>query len=150
MLSAYVTSSLLLLDLQFLPDVCEEEASPEHQERISSLVQVKPEPPQIKEEQEETLLRPEEAAGSPLTLPAVKSEADEDEDRKTEPLASTSTGHMTTQADVEDSGASQPASADQLLSPHSSESDADDSDESALNTLKSHSTQHVGGQEGVF
>ena len=104
-------------------------------------------PPQIKEEQEE------EAGGSTLTLLAVKSEGD-DENRETAPVASTSTEHMKTQADVEDCGTSQPTSDDHLLSSHCSESETEDSDEweetrgdqSALNTLKSHKTQHVGGQ----
>ena len=50
MLCADVTSSLLLLDLPLLP-VCKEEVSPE-------------EPPQIKEEQEDVLDRPEEADGA--------------------------------------------------------------------------------------
>ena len=58
--------------------VCKEEVSPE-QERSSSLLQEEPEPPHIKEEQEEILQRPEEPDGSTSTLPAVKSE-DDDED----------------------------------------------------------------------
>ena len=87
-----------------------------------------------------------------MTLLAVKSEGDEN--RETEPVASTSTEHMKTQADVEDCGTSQPTSDEQLLSSHCSESDTEDSDEweetrgdqSALNTLKSQNTQNVGGQ----
>ena len=57
--------------------VCKEGVSPEH-ERIPSLLQEEPEPPHIKEEQEELLQRPEEPDGFMLTLLAVKSEADED------------------------------------------------------------------------
>ena len=59
--------------------VCKEEVSPE-QERSSSLLQEEPEPPHIKEEQEEILQRPEEPDGSTLTLPALKSEEDVDEE----------------------------------------------------------------------
>ena len=95
--------------------MCKEE------ERNSSLVQEEPQPLQIKDEQQEQLLqRPEEAAGSTLTSLAVKRE--DDENRDTEPLASTSTEHMKTQA-------SQPTSDDQLLSSHRSESDTEDSDD---------------------
>ena len=103
--------------------MCKEE------ERKSSLVQEELQPLQIKEEQQEELQRPEEAAGSSLTLQAVKHE--DDENRDTEPLASTSAEHMETQSDVEDCGASQPTSDDQLLSSHRSESDSDyeDSDD---------------------
>ena len=101
--------------------MCKEE------ERNSSLVQEEPQPLQIKDEQQEQLLqRPEEAAGSTLTSLAVKRE--DDENRDTEPLASTSTEHMETQAHVEICGASQPTSDDQLLSSHRSESDSEDSD----------------------
>ena len=132
--------------------VQEESKSPKY-ERIPSAVQEEPQLPQIKEEQEELFQRPEEAGGSTLTLLAVKSEGD-DENRETEPVASTSTEHMKTQADVEDCGTSQPTSDDQLLSSHCSESDTEDSDEweetrgdqSALNTLKSHKTQTEGGK----
>ena len=114
------------------------------------LVQEEPEPPQIKEA---LLQRPEEADGSTLTLLTLKSVHD-DENREMEPLSSTSTEHMKTQADVEDCGTSQPTSDDQLLSSHCSESDiTEDSDEweasvdqSPLNTLKSHKTQRVEGQ----
>ena len=70
-----------------------------------SLVQVKLEPPQIKEEQEEELVqRPEDGT----------------ESRETEPVAGTSTGHMKTQAGVEDCATSQPTGGDQLLSSHCS------------------------------
>ena len=91
-----------------------------------------------------------------LTLVAVKSEDDGEE---TEPLPSTSTEHMKTQADVEDCGTSQPTSDDQLLSSsHCSQSDTEDSDEweesrrdqLALNTPKPHKTQHVGGKQKRF
>ena len=71
--------------------MCKEEDSPDQQERSLSLVQVKLEPPLIKEEQETLFLRPEEGDGSTFTLVAVKVE--DDEDTKT-PLASTSTEHM--------------------------------------------------------
>ena len=105
--------SLYFFPLDFLHiTVCKEQVSPE-EEWSSSLVQEEPQPPQIKEEQEELLHRPEEAGGSMLTLLAVKSEGD---DESREPVASTSTEHMKTQADVEDCGTSQPTSDDQLLS----------------------------------
>ena len=147
-----VSHCIFFLDVLHLP-VCKEEVSPE-EERSSSLVQEEPEPPHIKEEQEELLQRPEEVDGPMLTLLAVKSEGDDGENRDTEPVASTSTEHMKTQADVEDCGTSHPTSDDQLLSSHCSESDiTEDSDEwepsvdqSPLNTLKSHKTQHVEGQ----
>ena len=131
--------------------MCKEEVSSE-EERSSSLVQEEPEPPHIKEEQEEELLqRPEEVDRSMPTIVAVKSEADDGENRDTEPVASTSTEHMKTQADC---GTSHPTSDEQLLSSHCSESDiTEDSDEwepsvdqSPLNTLKSHKTQRVKGQ----
>ena len=66
-MSADVISSLSLLDVTLLP-VCEEEVSLEQQERSINVVQLNPEPPQIKEEQEELLQKPEEAGGSTLTL----------------------------------------------------------------------------------
>ena len=98
--------------------LCKEETPPEQHVGNSSLVKEEPEPPHIKEEQEELLLRPEER----LTSLAVKSEDDGEE-----PVARTLTDHMKTQA--EDCGTSQPASNDVLLSSHCSESDTEDSDE---------------------
>ena len=87
--------------------MCKEE------ERKSSLVQEELQPLQ-KEEQQEELQRPEEAAGSSLTLQAVKHE--DDENRDTEPLASTSTEHMKTEAYIDYwIPSSPPASDDQLL-----------------------------------
>ena len=83
-----------------------------------------PQPPQIKEEQEELLLRPEEE----LTSLAVKSE-DVDENTETEPVASSPAEHMKTQADVEDCGTSQPTGDDQLLSSPCFEPDTEDCDE---------------------
>ena len=91
--------------------VQEESKSPKY-ERIPIVVQEEPQLPQIKEEQEELFQRPDEAGGSTLTSRAVKSE-DDDENRETEPVASTSTEHMKTQADVVDCGTSQPTSDDQ-------------------------------------
>ena len=98
--------------------LCKEEAPLEQHVGNSSLVKEEPEPPHIKEEQEELLLRPEER----LTSLAVKSEDDGEES-----VARTLTEHMKTQA--EDCGTSQPASNDVLLSSHCSESDTEDSDE---------------------
>ena len=69
--------TFLLLDIMHMA-VCKEEDPPE-QERRPSLLKEEPEPPHIKEEQEEILQRPEEPDGSTSTLPAVKSE-DDDED----------------------------------------------------------------------
>ena len=89
-------------------------------------------PLQIKEEQEEELLqRPEEDAGSTLTSLAVKSEDDDNENRETESLASTSTEHMKTQAYINYFvPSSEPASDDQILSSNCSESDiTEDSDD---------------------
>ena len=45
----------------------------------TSLLQEEPEPPYIKEEQENLLQRPEEPDGSTSTLPAVKSEDDNED-----------------------------------------------------------------------
>ena len=106
---------------------------------LDILVQEEPQPPQIKEEQDELLLRPEEG----VTLLAVKSE---DESREAEPVTITSAEHMNTQA--EDCRTPQPTTDDQLLSSHLSESDTEDSDECeetkeynlALNTVTSHTT----------
>ena len=61
----------LFLDILHIV-VCEEEVS-------SSLLPEEPEPPRIKEEQEELHQRPEDSVGSMLTLPAVASEVDDEE-----------------------------------------------------------------------
>ena len=60
-----------MLDVLHNP-VCEE-VSPE-EERGSSLIKEEQQPPQIKEEHEELLQRPEQADVSTLTLLAVKGE----------------------------------------------------------------------------
>ena len=96
------------------------ELSPGHQERSSSLVQEEPESVQIKQK---LLQRPVEDEGSTLTSPAVQSDED------TEPLASTSTQHMNTQAGVEDRGTSAATTDNQLLSSSELDSDSDSGDE---------------------
>ena len=119
-----------------------------------SLLQEEPEPPHIKEEQQDILQRPEGSAGSMLTFISVKHEGN-DENRDLEPLASTSTEPLKSQAGVEDCGTSQPTSDDLFVSPRCFESDTEYSDEcedtredqSTLNTLKSHETQNVEGQQ---
>ncbi|XP_071383774.1 cyclic nucleotide-gated channel beta-1-like [Centroberyx affinis] len=121
----------------FPPDVqqllvSEEEVPPEQQDWSPSLDQEDPEPPHIKEEQEELrtgqegerLGGPEEAdiTEFPFTPVPVKSEDDEEkpqssqlhqsqteENREAEPLASSSTEQMKTEADGEDCGVSEPA-----------------------------------------
>ncbi|XP_078146648.1 uncharacterized protein LOC139932502 [Centroberyx gerrardi] len=112
--------------------VSEEEVPPEQQDWSPSLDQEDPEPPHIKEEQEELwtsqegeqLQGPEEAdiTEFPFTPVPVKSEDDEEkpqssqlhqsqteENREAEPLASSSTEQMKTEADGEDCGVSEPA-----------------------------------------
>uniref|UniRef100_UPI003AABB8E1 uncharacterized protein n=1 Tax=Centroberyx gerrardi TaxID=166262 RepID=UPI003AABB8E1 len=112
--------------------VCKEEVPPEQQDWSPSLDQEDPEPPHIKEEQEELwtsqegeqLQGPEEAdiTEFPFTPVPVKSEDDEEtpqssqlhqsqteENREAEPLASSSTEQMKTEADGEDCGVSEPA-----------------------------------------
>ncbi|XP_071397777.1 gastrula zinc finger protein XlCGF57.1-like [Centroberyx affinis] len=112
--------------------VSEEEVPPEQQEWSPSLDQEDPEPPHIKEEQEElwTSQEGEQHQGLeeaditkfPFTAVPVKSEDDEEkprssqlhqsqteENREAEPLASSSTEQMKTEADGEDCGVSEPA-----------------------------------------
>ncbi|XP_071378224.1 zinc finger and SCAN domain-containing protein 12-like isoform X2 [Centroberyx affinis] len=118
-------------DLQQLL-VSKEEVPPEQQEWSPSLDQEDPEPPHIKEEQEElwTSQEGEQLQGLeeaditkfPSTSVPVKSEDDEEkpqssqlhqsqteENREAEPLASSSTEQMKTEADGEDCGVSEPA-----------------------------------------
>uniref|UniRef100_UPI003AB03581 uncharacterized protein n=1 Tax=Centroberyx gerrardi TaxID=166262 RepID=UPI003AB03581 len=168
--------------------VSEEEIPPEQQDWSPSLDQEDPEPPHIKEEQEELwtsqegeqLQGPEEAdiTEFPFTPVPVKSEDDEEkpqssqlhqsqteENREAEPLASSSTEQMKTEADGEDCGVSEPArnldpashlqpTSDGKTS-DSSEPETEDSDDdwketrepqSGLDSLKSKKTQRVGGQ----
>ncbi|XP_071385131.1 zinc finger protein OZF-like isoform X2 [Centroberyx affinis] len=142
--------------------VSKEEVPPEQQEWSPSLDQEDPEPPHIKEEQEELwtsqegerLQGPEKAdiTEFPFTPVPVKSEDDEEkpqssqlhqsqteENREAEPLASSSTEQMKTEADGEDCGVSEPA---RNLDPashlqatsggktsHSSEPETEDSDD---------------------
>ena len=72
-----ISHLFLLLDILSMV-VCKEEVSPEPEGR-SSLLQEEPEPPHIKEEQEEILQRPEEPEGSTWTSAAVKSEEDDED-----------------------------------------------------------------------
>ena len=94
------------IDIRLLPP-CKAELSAEHQEQNSSLVQEEHgESAQIKEEQEELLLRPEEG----LTPLAVKTE---EIDEQTETVASSIPAeHMKIQADEEGCGTSQPTGDD--------------------------------------
>ncbi|XP_071373150.1 zinc finger protein OZF-like [Centroberyx affinis] len=142
--------------------VSKEEVPPEQQDWSPSLDQEDPETPHMKEEQEELwtgqegerLQGPEEAdiTEFPFTPVPVKSEDDEEkpqssqlhqsqteENREAEPLASSSTEQMKTEADGEDCGVSEPA---RNLDPashlqatsdgntsHSSEPETEDSDD---------------------
>ncbi|XP_029914151.1 zinc finger and SCAN domain-containing protein 12-like isoform X4 [Myripristis murdjan] len=112
--------------------VSKEEVPPEQQECSPSVKQEEPEPPHIKEEQEELNITKD----IPFTPAPVKSEDDEEraqssqlhqsqteENREAEPPASSSTE---TEADEEDLQAS---SDGQLLSSHSSESETEDSED---------------------
>ena len=133
--------------------VIKQEVDPEHREWSSSLVQELPEPPHIKEEHDDLQQRPEDAVGSPHALLAVKTEDDDGNiSRESEILVITSIEHMETQAGVEDCETSQPTRDDQLLSPHRSESDTEDSDDSektregqsVANTQDSHKNTYRG------
>ena len=102
--------------------VCKEEVSSEQQEITSSLVQDEPQRPQVKDE----------------------------ENRETESLVSAS-NEMEKQADVEDSGASQPTSDDQLLFSRNNIMNYDEWEEArqvqaTLNALKSRRRNNVNGQ----
>ncbi|KAM4634129.1 uncharacterized protein ACJ7VT_007690 [Polymixia lowei] len=152
---------------------CKEELSPEQQEWSPSLCKEEPEPPHIKEEQEEPILGLEEAEVPTLTLLPEQSENNEEEqssqlnptqteeNREAEHLASTSTEQMKTEPDGQDSGVSHPASDlkptsdGQPLSSDCCETETEDSDDdwkesrepqSSLNTLKANKTQRVEGQ----
>ncbi|KAI3358268.1 hypothetical protein L3Q82_003266 [Scortum barcoo] len=140
-----------------------EEVLPEQQDRSSSLDQEDPEPPHIKEEQEEVwssqegeqLQGLEEADISkfPFTPVPVKSEDDEEKPQSSQ-LHQTHTEQMETGADGEDCGGPEPArnsDPDQHLQPDADEKPSDSSDpetddsydweetretQSGLNTLK--------------
>ena len=142
--------SLLILGHSLLP-VFKDEVSPEQQESRQSLVQVKLEPLQIKDEQQI----------SPI-LVQVKLETPQVKEEQVEELLVRHDSHA-----VDDCGASQPRD-DQLLSSHGSESDTEDSDDwtspcpesdiedsdweetgeghSALNKLTLHKKQNVEGR----
>ncbi|XP_029932545.1 zinc finger protein 879-like isoform X2 [Myripristis murdjan] len=116
-----------------------------------------PEPPRIKEEQQELWVSQEAEQLQDIKVPftdvTVKSEDDEeeagpsqlhqsqtDESREAEPPASSSTVKMETEAageqlagNVDPAADLQPASNGQLLSSHSSDSEADDSEEDMVN-----------------
>uniref|UniRef100_UPI003AAF1B75 uncharacterized protein n=1 Tax=Centroberyx gerrardi TaxID=166262 RepID=UPI003AAF1B75 len=137
LLDAVFKPRLELCRAVFPPDVqqllvSKEEVPPEQQDWSPSLDQEDPEPPHIKEEQEELwtsqegeqLQGPEEAdiTEFPFTPVPVKNEDDEEtpqssqlhqsqteENREAEPLASSSTEQMKTEADGEDCGVSEPA-----------------------------------------
>uniref|UniRef100_UPI003AABF55E uncharacterized protein n=1 Tax=Centroberyx gerrardi TaxID=166262 RepID=UPI003AABF55E len=168
--------------------VSEEEIPPEQQDWSPSLDQEDPEPPHIKEEQEELwtsqegerLQGPEEAdiTEFPFTPVPVKSEDDEEkpqssqlhqsqteENREAEPLASSSTEQMKTEADGEDCGVSEPArnldpashlqSTSDGKTSDSSERETEDRDDdwketrepqSGLDSLKSKKRRSVEGQ----
>ncbi|XP_042291807.1 uncharacterized protein LOC121913180 isoform X2 [Thunnus maccoyii] len=146
-----------------------EEVPPEQQEWSSSLDQEDPEPPHIKEEQEElwTSQEGEQLLGLEdtdvikvkLTPVPVKSEDDEEKPQSSK-LHQRQTEQMRTEADGEDCGGSEPARnshLDQPLQPDtddktsdSSEPDTDDSDfwtqtrqsQSDLNSMKNKGSQN--------
>ncbi|KAI3358271.1 hypothetical protein L3Q82_003268 [Scortum barcoo] len=131
--------SLVTQDVQQLL-VRKEEVPPEQQDRSSSLDQEDPEPPHIKEEQEEVwssqegeqLQGLEEADISkfPFTPVPVKSEDDEEKPQSSQ-LHQTHTEQMETGADGEDCGGPEPArnsDPDQHLQPDADEKTSDSSD----------------------
>ncbi|XP_036949791.1 zinc finger protein 771-like isoform X1 [Acanthopagrus latus] len=92
---------------------CKEEDPPEQQERSSSLDQEEPEPPHIKEEQEELWTRQEgeqlpglEEADIKFTFTSVtvRSEEDDEEEPQSSQLHQRQTEQMETEADGEDCG----------------------------------------------
>ncbi|XP_044192010.1 gastrula zinc finger protein xFG20-1-like isoform X1 [Thunnus albacares] len=101
-------------DIQQLSE-SKEEVPPEQQEWSSSLDQEDPEPPHIKEEQEELLTSQEreqlqgligvDIPSSPLSVKSPR----KTENREAEPTASSSTEQMETEADGEDCEGSEPA-----------------------------------------
>ncbi|KAI3359036.1 hypothetical protein L3Q82_015412 [Scortum barcoo] len=120
--------------------VRKEEVPPEQQDRSSSLDQEDPEPPHIKEEQEEVwssqegeqLQGLEEADISkfPFTPVPVKSEDDEEKPQSSQ-LHQTHTEQMETGADGEDCGGPEPArnsDPDQHLQPDADEKPSDSSE----------------------
>ncbi|KAL7374719.1 hypothetical protein ABVT39_006039, partial [Epinephelus coioides] len=145
--------------------VVKEEVPPEQQEWSSSVDQEDPEPPHIKEEQEELWISQEgeqlqgleedDITKFTFTPVPVKSEDDEEKPQSSQ-LHQRHTGQMETEAEGEDCGGAEPASnsdPDTHLQPEtddkteeSSEPETDDSDDwkdtrepqSGLNSLKNH------------
>nr|XP_057932769.1 zinc finger protein 37-like isoform X2 [Doryrhamphus excisus] len=131
-------------------DISEEHLPPEQQEWSSRVEEHQPRPPHIKEEEEDHSISQEgEHLEGPEEFPVigvpVKSEDDEDDEgeseseekREAEPPSSSSTQHMTTEADGDHCGGSP---ADKLLAPlsdsehttsHSPDTDDDDEDSTA-------------------
>ncbi|KAI3359037.1 hypothetical protein L3Q82_015413 [Scortum barcoo] len=170
-----------LLDAVFKPEVRlhradvqqllvrKEEVPPEQQDRSSSLDQEDPEPPHIKEEQEEVwssqegeqLQGLEEADISkfPFTPVPVKSEDDEEKPQSSQ-LHQTHTEQMETGADGEDCGGPEPArnsDPDQHLQPvsndktsDSSDPETDDSDDDWEETREAHSGLNCPNNGEVF
>ncbi|XP_044192022.1 oocyte zinc finger protein XlCOF6-like isoform X3 [Thunnus albacares] len=102
-------------DVQHLLE-SKEEVPPEQQGRSSSLHQEDPEPPHIKEEQEELLTNQEgeqlqglvgvDIPSSPVSMKSLKHT---EWNREAEPVASSSSEQMETEADGEDCGGPEPA-----------------------------------------
>ena len=120
------------------------EEDPPEQQKSPSLVQVKLEDPQIKEEPQDWSLSLVQVK---LEAPQIKEEQEEllqREDGEAELLASSSK----TPADVEDCGALQSTSDEQLLSSHRSDSDTEDSDDWG-ETKENHTRVQAGGNPFV-
>ncbi|XP_078123369.1 uncharacterized protein LOC144528569 [Sander vitreus] len=151
-------------DVQQL-SVVKDEVPPEQQECSSSVDQQEPEPPHIKEEQEELWssqegeqlqgLEEADIIKFPFTPVPVKSEDDEDKAQSSQ-LHQRQTQHMEPEADGEDCGGPEPArNSHPLLLPETEDQTGDSSDpetddsadwketrepQSALNSLKHDST----------
>ncbi|XP_061609591.1 zinc finger protein 3 homolog [Phyllopteryx taeniolatus] len=128
-----------LLDAFFMPqvavqraDVIEENLHPEPQQWSSRVELQEPEPPYIKQEEQE-----DDITNLPLTSVPVKSEGDEDKgqsetNRWAEPPCSSSSQHMTTEGDGDHCGGSQeekllaPLSHYDDITPHSPDTDDDE------------------------
>ncbi|XP_061923667.1 uncharacterized protein LOC133663306 isoform X2 [Entelurus aequoreus] len=129
-------------------DASEDNVPPEQQKWSFRMEQEWPEPPHIKEEEEDHSITQEGEhlkglEEFPVIHDLVKSEIDEDKDQSKDP-SSSSTQHMASEADGDHFGASQ---ADNLLAPLSDSddttshsADTDDDDDSADKTCHTSNT----------